>query len=92
MSGAKTGGSRPRHIQIAGRKEKKKDAFRTCEADVVKEQKRLKTEDKEEERTVNANRAHGNKHTHDKKAFYLKTNSMFSLKKKRKKKQDGWRK
>lgn len=74
----------------AGGKEKKKDAFRTCEADVVKERKRL-TEDKEEERTVKANRAHGNKHARDKKAFYLKTNSNVFFKK-RGKKQDGWRK
>lgn len=79
MSGAKTGGSRPRYVQIAGRKEKKKDAFRTCEADVVKERKRLKTEDKEEERTVRANRTLRNKHTQDKKAFYLKTNSTFHV-------------
>lgn len=56
--GAKTG-SRLRHIQIAGRREKKKDVFRTCEADVAKEQihiserqKELMTEDEDEERTA----------------------------------------
>lgn len=69
--GAKTG-SRLRHIQIAGRREKKKDAFRTCEADVAKEQihiserqKELMTEDKDEERTAKTRKqASRDKQTH----------------------------